>query len=228
MTGGGSMCGRFSLIESVHELQQQFEFDLSADLQPRFNIAPSQEVFSIISDGKKRRGGTLRWGLVPHWAKEAKIGYKMINARAEGIEKKPSFREPFRKKRCLIIADGFYEWKKVDDRKQPYRFIMKDGKPFAFAGLWETWKKGDAPLHTCTIITTTPNAVTEDVHDRMPVILKRTDYARWLDPSNQAVDELKSLLVPYPAEEMELYAVSELVNSPKNDVADVLSPLNSL
>ncbi|WP_442637041.1 SOS response-associated peptidase [Rossellomorea marisflavi] len=222
------MCGRFSLIESVHELQQQFEFDLSADLQPRFNIAPSQEVFSIISDGKKRRGGTLRWGLVPHWAKEAKIGYKMINARAEGIEKKPSFREPFRKKRCLIIADGFYEWKKVDDRKQPYRFIMKNGKPFAFAGLWETWKKGDAPLHTCTIITTTPNAVTEDVHDRMPVILKRRDYARWLDPSNHSVDELKSLLVPYPAEEMELYAVSELVNSPKNDVADVLSPLNSL
>ncbi|MEW5570956.1 SOS response-associated peptidase [Rossellomorea marisflavi] len=222
------MCGRFSLIESVHELQQQFEFDLSTDLQPRFNIAPSQEVFSIISDGKKRRGGMLRWGLVPHWAKEAKIGYKMINARAEGINEKPSFREPFRKKRCLIIADGFYEWKKVDDRKQPYRFVMKDGKPFAFAGLWETWKKGDAPLHTCTIITTTPNALTEDVHDRMPVILKRTDYARWLDPSNQAVDELKSLLVPYPAEEMELYAVSELVNSPKNDVADVLSPLNSL
>ncbi|TYO74083.1 SOS response-associated peptidase [Rossellomorea marisflavi] len=222
------MCGRFSLIESVHELQQQFEFDLSADLQPRFNIAPSQEVFSIISDGKKRRGGMLRWGLVPHWAKEAKIGYKMINARAEGINEKPSFREPFRKKRCLIIADGFYEWKKVDDRKQPYRFVMKDGKPFAFAGLWETWRKGDAPLHTCTIITTTPNALTEDVHDRMPVILKRTDYARWLDPSNQAVDELKSLLVPYPAEEMELYAVSELVNSPKNDVADVLSPLNSL
>ncbi|WP_430489310.1 SOS response-associated peptidase [Rossellomorea marisflavi] len=222
------MCGRFSLNESVHELQQQFEFDLSADLQPRFNIAPSQEVFSIISDGKKRRGGMLRWGLVPHWAKEAKIGYKMINARAEGINEKPSFREPFRKKRCLIIADGFFEWKKVDDRKQPYRFVMKDGKPFAFAGLWETWKKGDAPLHTCTIITTTPNALTEDVHDRMPVILKRTDYARWLDPSNQAVDELKSLLVPYPAEEMELYAVSELVNSPKNDVADVLSPLNSL
>lgn len=222
------MCGRFSLIESVHELQQQFEFDISAKLEPRFNIAPSQEVFSIISDGKKRRGGMLRWGLVPHWAKEAKIGYKMINARAEGINEKPSFREPFRKKRCLIIADGFYEWKKVDDRKQPYRFIMKNGKPFAFAGLWETWKKGDAPLHTCTIITTTPNAVTEDVHDRMPVILKRTDYARWLDPSNQAVDELKSLLVPYPAEEMELYAVSELVNSPKNDVADVLSPLNSL
>jgi putative SOS response-associated peptidase YedK len=222
------MCGRFSLIESVHELQQQFEFDLSADLEPRFNIAPSQEVFSIISDGKKRRGGTLRWGLVPHWAKEAKIGYKMINARAEGIEEKPSFREPFRKKRCLIIADGFYEWKKVDDRKQPYRFVMKDRKPFAFAGLWETWKKGDAPLHTCTIITTTPNAVTEDVHDRMPVILKRADYDRWLDPSNQAVHMLKSLLVPYPAEEMELYPVSELVNSPKNDVADVLSPLNSL
>ncbi len=185
-------------------------------------------MFSIISDGKKRRGGTLRWGLVPHWAKEAKIGYKMINARAEGIEEKPSFREPFRKKRCLIIADGFYEWKKVDDRKQPYRFVMKDRKPFAFAGLWETWKKGDAPLHTCTIITTTPNAVTEDVHDRMPVILKRRDYDRWLDPSNQGVDELKSLLVPYPAQEMELYAVSELVNSPKNDVADVLSPLNSL
>lgn len=222
------MCGRFSLIESVHELQQQFEFDLSADLQPRFNIAPSQEVFSIISDGKKRRGGTLRWGLVPHWAKEAKIGYKMINARAEGINEKPSFREPFRKKRCLIIADGFYEWKKVDDRKQPYRFIMKDRKPFAFAGLWETWKNGDTPLHTCTIITTRPNAVTEDVHDRMPVILKRADYDRWLDPSNQAVDKLKSLLVPYPAEEMELYPVSELVNSPKNDVAAVLSPLNSL
>ncbi|MCU1808167.1 SOS response-associated peptidase [Cytobacillus firmus] len=222
------MCGRFSLEEDINKLQQYFNFEVAEEITPRFNIAPSQRILTIISDGQNRRAGTMKWGLVPFWAKEEKIGYKMINARSESIEEKPSFKHAFKRRRCLIVATGFYEWQKTEEGKQPYRFIMKDNRPFAFAGLWETWKKGEKPLHTCTIITTTPNAVTEDIHDRMPVILKEEDYDSWMDPHNQDTELLKTLLVPYAAEEMAKYKVSDLVNSPRNDVADVLSPLNSL
>ncbi|MGA5691375.1 SOS response-associated peptidase [Cytobacillus pseudoceanisediminis] len=223
------MCGRFSLAEDISVLQQYFDFEISEEISPRFNIAPSQRILTVISDGQDRRAGTMKWGLVPSWAKDEKIGYKMINARAEGIDEKPSFKHAFRRRRCLIISDGFYEWKKHEDgNKQPYRFIMKDKRPFAFAGLWETWKKGKQPLHTCTIITTTPNEVTEDVHDRMPVILHQDSYDLWMNPKNDDTEHLKSLLVPYPADEMDLYPVSTLVNSPKNDLAEILAPLNSL
>ncbi|MEH6988442.1 SOS response-associated peptidase [Cytobacillus firmus] len=222
------MCGRFSLEEDINKLQQYFNFEVAEEITPRFNIAPSQRILTIISNGQNRRAGTMKWGLVPFWAKEEKIGYKMINARSESIEEKPSFKHAFKRRRCLIVATGFYEWQKTEEGKQPYRFIMKDNRPFAFAGLWETWKKGEKPLHTCTIITTTPNAVTEDIHDRMPVILKEEDYDSWMDPHNQDTELLKTLLVPYAAEEMAKYKVSDLVNSPRNDVADVLTPLNSL
>jgi putative SOS response-associated peptidase YedK len=222
------MCGRFSLAEDILQLQQYFEFELTEEISPRFNIAPSQQILSVISDGQKRRAGTLKWGLVPSWAKDEKIGYKMINARSEGIDEKPSFKHAFKRRRCLILADGFYEWKKNEGSKQPYRFIMKSKEPFAFAGLWETWKKGNQPLHSCTIITTTPNGVTKDVHDRMPVILPRDTYDLWLNPKYDETEHLKSLLVPYPAEEMEKYPVSTLVNSPKNEMEELLSPLNSL
>lgn len=135
----------------------------------------------------------MKWGLVPFWAKDDKIGYKMINARAEGIDEKPSFKYAFKRRRCLILTNGFYEWKKQEDgNKQPYRFVIKDNKPFAFAGLWETWKKGEQPLHSCTIITTTPNEITEDVHDRMPVILHQDSYDLWLNPKNNDTEHLKS------------------------------------
>ena len=222
------MCGRFSLAEDAFQLQRYFEFLLTEEFPPRYNIAPGQPILAVISDGQKRRAGTLKWGLVPSWAKDHKVGSKMINARAEGIDEKPSFKDAFKRRRCLIIADGFYEWKKTGESKQPYRFIMKSKEPFAFAGLWETWKKGERPLHTCTIITTTPNAVTKDVHDRMPVILPKEKHDLWLDPRNADTEYLKSLLMPYSAEEMEKYPVSTHVNNPKNEMAELLSPLRSL
>ena len=222
------MCGRFSLAEDILNLQKHFNFEVTEEITPRFNIAPGQKILTLLSDGKKQRAGTMKWGLVPFWAKDEKIGYKMINARAERIDEKPSFRHAFKRRRCLIVADGFYEWQKTENGKQPYRFIMKDKKPFAFAGLWETWRKEENPLYTCTIITTKPNAVAEDIHNRMPVILHQDDYDVWLDPANDDIEHLKSLLTPYPAEQMDKYKVSDLVNSPRNDLAEVLSPLNSL
>jgi putative SOS response-associated peptidase YedK len=182
----------------------------------------------VLSNGEKREGFPMRWGLVPFWADDPKIGYKMINARAETVDEKASFKVPFRQQRCLILADGFYEWKKEGKEKQPYRFRLKNEKPFAFAGLWSKWTKGEEPLYTCTIITTKPNELTRKVHDRMPVILPEDTYNMWLDPNMSDTEFLKSLLLPYPAEEMETYPVSTLVNSPKNDLAEILSPLNTV
>jgi putative SOS response-associated peptidase YedK len=221
------LCGRFTLTEGIHELQSQFNFSFWEETAPRYNIAPSQNVLAVAAGKDGRRAAELKWGLIPFWAKDPKIGYKMINARSEGIESKPSFRNAFRQRRCLILADGFYEWKKTADGKQPYRFILKGGMPFAFAGLWERWEGQDAPIFSCTIITTGPNSVTEKVHDRMPVILKSSDYDTWLNHSETDLGKLKGLLAPYPSEEMEAYPVSTLVNSPKNELAELISPLNS-
>ncbi|OHX50931.1 SOS response-associated peptidase [Cytobacillus oceanisediminis] len=223
------MCGRFTLTETIEKLQLLFEFEYAeGEVLPRYNIAPSQNILTILGDGKQRIGRQMKWGLVPYWAKDEKIAYKMINARAEGIDSKPSFKAPFKSKRCLILADGFYEWKKTEEGKQPYRFIMKDDKPFAFAGIWDSWHKGENSLTSCTIITTGPNEVTEDVHDRMPVILKESDFEDWLNPCFNDTEYLKSLLEPYPAEKMDKYPVSNKVNSPKNELAELISPLNSL
>ncbi|PLT29589.1 SOS response-associated peptidase [Peribacillus deserti] len=222
------MCGRFTLTEGLQQLQTKFEFECSEELIPHYNIAPSQQILTLTSDGSKRTGQLMKWGLVPYWAKDIKIGYKMINARAEGIDAKASFKMPFRRKRCLILADGFYEWKKTEGGKQPFRFIMNDKETFAFAGLWDTWTQDGSPLYSCTIITTDSNSVTEDVHDRMPVILPADVYTDWLNPGLQDTEYLKSLLVPYPAEKMDKYPVSQLVNSPKNNSAELLAPLNSI
>jgi putative SOS response-associated peptidase YedK len=164
-----------------------------------------------------------RWGLVPHWAKDIKIGYKMINARSETILEKPSFRTAFKKRRCLIPADGFYEWKKegADNKaKQPFHFGMKDDSLFAFAGIWEQWKSPEGTvLETCAILTTTPNELVADVHDRMPVILPPTQYELWLSAEPERVAQLQNLLVPFAADAMKRYPVSSMVNSPKNDLA---------
>jgi len=222
------MCGRFSLATEQSIIEEQFDLLIQEELSYRYNVAPSQNIFVIGSNGQKRIGTFMRWGLVPPWSKDVKIGYKMINARSETIDKKVSFKTPFIKKRCLIISDGFYEWKKIGKEKQPYRFVMKDRKPFAFAGLWECWKQGEYPLFTCTILTTEANKITEDVHDRMPVILPRDSYDTWLDPGFHQIDHLKSLLLPYDEGLMESYQVSDLVNSPAHDVKECLEPINSI
>jgi putative SOS response-associated peptidase YedK len=222
------MCGRFSLTTSVNQLRELFELERMEEIQPRYNIAPTQNVFTVVLEEGKRIGKHMRWGLIPFWAKDAKIGYKMINARAETIDEKPVYKGLFKKQRCLIVADGFYEWKKIGKEKQPYRFQMISGKPFAFAGLWDRWSYGDETLMTCTIITTTPNEIAKAVHDRMPVILPPDAYEIWLQPDMQDTNYLKSLLQPYPADEMDAYEISTLVNSPKNDDPSIIEPINSL
>ncbi len=217
------MCGRFSQAKDLEELYDEFTFiDEPFDdiIQPRYNIAPSQLSPVIINDSGKHKLRMFKWGLVPSWSKDTKTGYRMINARAETISEKPSFKKPFKSQRCLVIADGFYEWQKPDKKtKIPYRFIMKDRKLFTMAGLWDLWEKGDKPLHTFTIITTTENEIMKPVHDRMPVILPEGNRQIWLDPgSNEA--ELKELLVPYDSNRMDSYRVSDVVNSWKNDLPE--------
>ncbi|GIQ69206.1 putative SOS response-associated peptidase YoqW [Xylanibacillus composti] len=193
---------------------------------PRYNVAPGQLIPAIVHDGTKNRLGELKWGLVPNWAQDAKGGFKMINARAETVREKPAFRASFQRKRCIIPADGFYEWKETKDRrKQPMRIVLRDRSLFAMAGLYDTWMAPDgSKLSTCTIITTAPNALMRDIHDRMPVILRREDEALWLDRRESNEDRLLALLQPYPADEMEAYPVSPKVGSVKNDDPDCAEP----
>jgi putative SOS response-associated peptidase YedK len=219
------MCGRFSLSTGLTTLKEKFQFIFTDETKPKYNIAPSQSILTVVQNDNNRVGKQMKWGLIPFWAKDIKIGYKMINARAETIDEKPAYKHPFQKQRCLILADGFYEWKKQGKEKQPYRFQLKNGEPFAFAGLWDRWDKGEETLYSCTIITTKPNNLTKEVHDRMPVILPEDAYDLWLNPNMTDTDYLKSLLVPYPEEEMAAYPVSTLVNSPKNDIPSVLEPI---
>ncbi len=223
------MCGRFARSTDKEELQKRFGFDDPSGilLKPRYNIAPSQMHPVVIVEHDHRVLKLMKWGLVPFWSKDEKIGYKMINARSEGIESKPSFRDPFKKRRCLVLSDGFYEWKKVDVKtKVPYFIRLKSGEPFAFAGLWDTWDKGKEPLDSFTIITTENNELMEPIHNRMPVILHEKDEGLWLDPELKDPVKIIPLLKPYPSEEMELYAVSTVVNSPKNDVPDCIEPVS--
>lgn len=188
-------------------------------------MAPSQQILSIVSDGENKRGGFLKWGLVPSWSKDSKIGYKMINARSETVDTRPSYKNLLKRRRCLIVADGFYEWKNEDGKKQPYRIKMKDDHVFAFAGLWDRWEKDDEIIHSCTIITTEANEIVSDIHDRMPVILPEEKHDIWLNPAIQDSSQLKQLLHPFPAKNMMAYQVSTLVNSPKNDVPEILNSL---
>ncbi|KYD15716.1 SOS response-associated peptidase [Geobacillus sp. 44B] len=221
------MCGRFSLTVDIVQLQALFRFVYIGTFPPRFNIAPSQEVLTVVQENGIRIGKMMKWGLVPSWANDPKIGWKMINARAETVDEKASFRHALKRRRCLILADGFYEWKKEGAKKIPYRFTLRNGEPFAFAGLWERWDKQGEPLYTCTIITTTANELVSTIHERMPVILPPERQEAWLDPRLDDSDYVKSLLQPYPAEEMKMYEVSTIVNSPKNDVMECIEPVNS-
>jgi putative SOS response-associated peptidase YedK len=219
------MCGRYSLFANFREIEERFgEATFEEDeYEESYNIAPSQMVLSVINDGVKNRLGYLKWGLVPSWAKDSKVGFKMINARAETVHEKPSFREAFKKKRCLIVADSFYEWKRTENRKVPMRIKMKNNELFAMAGLWESWKSPSGELvHTCTILTTAPNDLMSTIHDRMPVILKQADEQSWLNPEVKTIDELKPFLIPLENGLLEAYEVSDKVNSPKNNDSDLI------
>ena len=222
------MCGRYSLVADISELALRFDFEGGGETRPpRFNIAPTQEVLAVTRDSGDSRNAAraMRWGLIPFWAKDPSIGNRMINARAETVDTSPAFRRAFERRRCLVVADGFYEWLKVGKERVPMRVSLSSGEPFAFAGLWETWRSPDGePLASCTIITTTPNAVMEPVHNRMPVILPRNAEGVWLDTSGaRSAAELKELLAPYVGPGLEVYEVSKLVNSPRNDTPEVLA-----
>lgn len=219
------MCGRYSLFADFREIEERFgEATFEEDeYEESYNIAPSQMVLSVINDGVKNRLGYLKWGLVPSWAKDSKVGFKMINARAETVHEKPSFRAAFKKKRCLIVADSFYEWKRTENRKVPMRIKMKNNELFAMAGLWESWKSPSGELvHTCTILTTEPNDLMSTIHDRMPVILKQKDEQTWLNPEVMTIDELKPFMIPLENGLLEAYEVSDKVNSPKNNASDLI------
>ena len=219
------MCGRFTLTADISTLQESFPFvEMPQGMQPHFNIAPTQPVAVVPNDGRNRLDFFV-WGLIPSWAKDPNIGSRLINARAETLQEKPSFRTAFRRRRCLVLADGFYEWKQGERGKTPMYIRLASGKPFAFAGLWESWNAPDASnVLSCTIITTQPNELMATIHNRMPVILPEEAYSTWLESAEADPQRLAGLLKPYPAEQMQAYPVSPLVNSPKNDLPELIRP----
>ncbi len=222
------MCGRFTLTVNKEQLQQAFPgVDVGPSVAPRYNIAPTQPV-AVIANNAPSRLDYFVWGLIPSWAKDPTIGSRMINARADTLAEKPSFRTAYRRRRCLIPASGFYEWKQDPGSKSktPMYISLASGKPFAFAGLWDLWNAPDgSQVLSCTIITTEPNEMMASIHNRMPVILDPDVYSLWLDPNERRPDELDSLLRPYPAGEMAAYPVSRQVNSPQIDAPELILPL---
>lgn len=224
------MCGRFTLTASIEEILNRFDIEAFLEQEsylPNYNVAPSQSVLAIINNGSINKMGYLRWGLIPPWAKDMKIGHKMINARAETLTEKPSFRNAYRNKRCLIVADSFYEWKRGGtNSKTPMRIKLKNDELFGMAGLWEQWisPEGKA-FYTCSVITTAPNELMESIHNRMPVILKPEDEKRWLDPTIINSKELNHLLAPFDANLMEAYEVAPLVNSPINNSIELIQKI---
>jgi putative SOS response-associated peptidase YedK len=227
------MCGRFTLRTPLTVLSQQFLFELGpaaelAAVRPRYNIAPTQTIAAVrrLEGSSQRSLAWFHWGLIPSWAKDAKMAASMINARGETIAEKPAFRSAFARRRCLVLADGFFEWKKVGKQKQPYYFRLRDEQPFALAGLWESWRgpagSDGPPLESCTIVTTAANDLCRPLHERMPVILEACDYDRWLDPQSSK-DDLLALVQPFPAEAMKSEPVNPRVNNVRNDDADCVA-----
>jgi putative SOS response-associated peptidase YedK len=220
------MCGRFTLTTSKDELEERYQAIVQFDYRPRYNIAPGQLIAAVISDGEKKRIGQLKWGLIPFWAKDEKIGYKMINAKCETLHEKPAFKHLLVRKRCLIPADGFYEWAKTGGKKQPYRVTLKSQGIFSMAGLYDTWVSPNGEkISSCTIITTEPNELMSPIHSRMPVILDPEEEETWL---NRDMDDpllIRSLLDPHPSEAMTMYAVSNDVGNVKNDYPALIQPL---
>lgn len=219
------MCGRYTLTAKPEAIQQAFDLTSVPPLTPRYNIAPTQPV-PIITSEQRDTLTIVQWGLIPSWSKDASIASKLINARAETLDEKPSFKNAFKRRRCLIPADGFFEWKAGDNggKKKPQFIYVGEREVFAFAGLWELWNSltGD-PVYTCTIITTEPNELIRGLHNRMAVILDKQDYDAWLSPDTPLTDT-KSLLRPYPSERMSLYEISTLVNNATVDTPAILEP----
>lgn len=221
------MCGRYTLSAPSDVIAELFDVE-PVPMSPRYNVAPTQEapVVRVEDPEAGRELALLRWGLVPFWAKDPSIGNRMINARSETASEKNAFRNSFKKRRCLVVADGFYEWKKEQGGKQPYWIHLSEAKPFAMAGLWSRWDKdGEAPLETFTILTTDAHPKIAGVHDRMPVVLRKDAYEAWLDPELQDKDELNALLTAESGEWLEFYPVSREVNSPSNDRPDLIESL---
>jgi len=219
------MCGRFTLTADLKTIVERFSAPVGGRLVKsvrRYNIAPTQDVIVVGDDGQ-RYTTTMRWGLIPAWAKDPSIGNRIINARAETLTEKPSFRTALQKRRCLVVADGFYEWRKEGTVKQPVRILLQSKQPFGFAGLWDSWKSPEGEeIRSCTIITTESNELLRPIHDRMPVILPTEDEAVWLDPKITDPQMLQQLLKPYASDLMEFYPVSRMVNSPAHDTADCI------
>jgi putative SOS response-associated peptidase YedK len=220
------MCGRFALHAHPEVIRLQFELSGVPELKPKYNIAPGSEVLIVREDKDRGRSADLyRWGLIPGWAKDPAIGNKLANARGETVDEKPSFRSAFRHWRCLVPASGFYEWKTVAGNKQPYYIRPKGDELFGLAGITELWNGPDGPLRTVSLITTAPNELMREIHDRMPVIVARADYGAWLDPGNQDAAKLKAFIRSYPAGQMESCPVSKAVSNAHNEGEELNRPL---
>ncbi len=220
------MCGRFARINTAKEIKEIFNLDqIEIELEPSNNIAPTQDVAVILDENGGSKLTAMRWGLIPFWAKDIAIGSKLINARSETIDEKPSFKHSFQKRRCLIVANGFYEWQKRGTQKFPYFIHLKDNKPFCFAGIYDNWKSpvGEKVI-SCSIITTDASQVIKSIHPRMPVILSESDFSMWFN--NRNVKELKQLLVPYSHSDLDFYEVSQEVNSPANNYPELIEHSN--
>jgi putative SOS response-associated peptidase YedK len=217
------MCGRFAQRSNPKRLAKEFKVAEVPDVEARYNIAPTQEILGVVESADGREMKFFKWGLIPSWAKDTSMGARLINARSETVAEKPAFGQAFKERRCIIPADGFYEWQRTNGKKQPFFFQMKDESPFGFAGLWERWQGvGQQVIESCTILTTEANEILRPVHDRMPVILSPDDYELWLDEDLRKRELLKDLLRPYPAEEMLSYPVSTAINSPQNQGATLI------
>ena len=221
------MCGRYRLSRRKEMIAEYFETDTEVDWEPRYNIAPSQQVGIIRQNPLRpdRHFSLARWGLIPSWASDASMSSKTINARSETVVSKPAFRDAFSSRRCLIPADGFFEWRRKGREKQPFHFGMQDDSLFAFAGLWDRWRDpAGAVVESCSILTTTPNSLLADIHDRMPVILRKESYDLWLDAGFKDVKALAGVLVPFDAVQMRSFPVSTRVNAVTNDDPDCVVP----
>ncbi|OZM57180.1 hypothetical protein CIB95_06855 [Lottiidibacillus patelloidae] len=222
------MCGRLTLTTTIDEVMEQFSIvnPVHFHFEVNYNIAPSQKVVAIVGSPAGKRIGQMRWGLIPSWAPDEKIGYKMINARSETLLQKRSFKNLISRRRCALVADGFYEWKTTKEGKRPFRITLANEKPFLMAGLWDKWSnEAGKEIHSCTIITTSANQLLSEVHDRMPVILTNETEQTWLSPRIEGSEFYTNVLKPYNSDHMKMYEVSPLVNSPRNNQPECMLPI---
>jgi putative SOS response-associated peptidase YedK len=220
------MCGRYKIVTDAQALYDAFQVEAELNAAPlaRYNVAPATDQLVIVAEGGHRLARWHHWGLIPHWAKDKAIGYKTINARGESVAAKPAFREALRQRRCLVPATGFYDWKVQDGGKQAYLIRLRSGALFAFAGLWETWTGPEGEVCSFTIITTAPNELMARIDERMPAIIPRAQYARWLDPALQDPAQIQPMIASYPAKEMQAVPVSTKINSARNQGAELIQP----